>query len=75
MTRHRPVATDGERLRIQGRFVDVPLGSIFNTGELTLQCPNFFTLDFVGGSSLFGARHWDKMREAGVVGPPVAVSA
>jgi hypothetical protein len=58
--------------QISGRFVDVPLGTISNTGELVLQGPNFFTLTFAGGSNVFGARRWEKMREGGVIGPPVS---
>jgi hypothetical protein len=57
--------------QIVGRFVDVPLGRILNSGELTISAPNFFTLNFARGSTIFGARRWEKMREAGVIGPLV----
>jgi hypothetical protein len=55
---------------IQGQWADVPLGITRNNGELSLDCPDFKTINRVSATGGFGARRWEKLYEGGLsVGP------
>ena len=58
-------------LSLSGEWADVPLGFIQNDGALNLVGPNFFNLRFASGTGNFGARGWEKIREAGIPVAPV----
>lgn len=51
---------------VQGEWADVPQGLAENSGTLSLNAPDFATLNSIDTTGGFGARRWEKMYEAGI---------